>query len=173
VLSLLVAVLPEAAVAPILVFIGLEITGQAFLASPPRHAPAVAVAFVPAAAAMVLIQAGPLLAAVGRSPAELAGDARASWEALLVLGNGFVLTAVLWSWALTAMIDGRQAVAAAVFAAASVAALVGLVHSPLPDGGLFWPWRLPSAVPARVAAAYGVAAALCLFAAGGRGRARG
>src|SRR5213079_311893 len=35
-LSLLVAVLPEAAIAPILVFIGLEITAQGFLASPPR-----------------------------------------------------------------------------------------------------------------------------------------
>src|SRR5439155_524988 len=37
VLSILVTLLPEAAVAPILVFIGLAITAQAFLASPPRH----------------------------------------------------------------------------------------------------------------------------------------
>ena len=36
-LSLLVAVLPEAAIAPILVFIGLEITAQGFLATPPRY----------------------------------------------------------------------------------------------------------------------------------------
>src|SRR5262245_60432488 len=36
VLSILVTLLPEAAVAPILVFIGLEITSQAFLASPSR-----------------------------------------------------------------------------------------------------------------------------------------
>jgi AGZA family xanthine/uracil permease-like MFS transporter len=42
VVSLLVSLLPEAAVAPILIFIGLEITAQAFVASPPRHAPAVA-----------------------------------------------------------------------------------------------------------------------------------
>jgi hypothetical protein len=34
VLSVLVAVLPEAAIAPILVFIGLEITAQGFLATP-------------------------------------------------------------------------------------------------------------------------------------------
>src|SRR5439155_1046271 len=36
-LSVLVSVLPEAAIAPILVFIGLEITAQGFQASPPRH----------------------------------------------------------------------------------------------------------------------------------------
>jgi AGZA family xanthine/uracil permease-like MFS transporter len=39
-ISVLVSVLPEAAVAPILIFIGLEITAQAFTASPARHAPA-------------------------------------------------------------------------------------------------------------------------------------
>ncbi len=38
IVSLLVSLLPDAAVAPILIFIGLQITAQAFLASPARHA---------------------------------------------------------------------------------------------------------------------------------------
>ena len=62
VVALLVRLLPEAAVAPILIFIGLEITAQAFVASPPRHAPAVAVSFMPAVAALVLIEGNLLLA---------------------------------------------------------------------------------------------------------------
>jgi AGZA family xanthine/uracil permease-like MFS transporter len=75
VISLLVSLLPEAAVAPILIFIGLEITAQAFVASPPRHAAAVAISFIPAVAALVLIQGGILLA--GRQgPADLAGAVR-------------------------------------------------------------------------------------------------
>ncbi|HZW72478.1 MAG TPA: hypothetical protein VFF43_02975, partial [Caldimonas sp.] len=74
VLSILVTLLPEAAVAPILVFIGLEITAQAFLASPPRHGAAVALTFIPVAAAVVLIQVGGVLTALGRSPAALRGD---------------------------------------------------------------------------------------------------
>ena len=53
--------------APILIFIGLEITAQAFVASPPRHAAAVALSFIPAVAALVLIEAGPLLAGVGKT----------------------------------------------------------------------------------------------------------
>src|SRR5262249_491168 len=65
VLSLVVAVLPEAAVAPILIFIGLEITAQAFLASPRQHGAAVALAFVPVAAAVVVIQTGSVLSALG------------------------------------------------------------------------------------------------------------
>ena len=40
-------VIPDAAVAPMLVFVGIVITGQAFTATPARHAMAVAVAIIP------------------------------------------------------------------------------------------------------------------------------
>jgi AGZA family xanthine/uracil permease-like MFS transporter len=140
VLSILVAVVPEAALAPILVFIGLEITAQAFQASPRRHGPAVALTFVPVVAAVVLIELGQALAALGKSPADLGGDAGLTYRTLLVLGHGFILTAVLWGWTLVAIIDRRLLVAAAVLAAASLATLVGLMHSPLPGGALFLPW---------------------------------
>jgi AGZA family xanthine/uracil permease-like MFS transporter len=159
-LALLVGALPEAAVAPILVFIGLEITAQAFLASPPRHGPAVALTFVPVAAAVVLIQAGTLIGGLGRSPADLTGDAAATWQALLVLGNGFILTALLWGWALASLLDRRLDVAAALLAVASVATLGGVIHSPLPGGALFWPWAPPAAIVGHVAGGYGLGAVL-------------
>jgi len=164
-LSVLLTALPEAAVAPILIFIGLEITAQAFLASPARHGVAVALAFVPVAAQVVLIEGAALLGGAGRSPADLGGDAAAAWRALLVLGNGFILTALLWAWALVAVVDRRFGVTAALLAAASAATLFGVIHSPLPGGALFWPWAPPSPVTAQVAAAYGVAAAACWLAA--------
>jgi AGZA family xanthine/uracil permease-like MFS transporter len=162
-LSWLVGLLPEAAVAPILVYIGLEITAQAFLASPPRHGPAVAVTFVPVAAAVVLIELGAVLSALGKSAADLTGDAALTHRALLVLGNGFILTSVLWGAALAWIIDRRLLLTAAVFAVASLATLFGLIHSPLPSGALFWPWNVAVAreVAWPVAGAYGVLAALC------------
>jgi AGZA family xanthine/uracil permease-like MFS transporter len=160
-LSFLVTVLPEAVVAPILVFVGLEITAQAFHASPRHHGPAVALAFVPVAAAMVLIQAGGLLAGVGKSPADLTGEAAHTWQALLLLGNGFILTAVVWGAALAAMLDRRLVGAAVAFAAASVATLFGIMHSPAPSGAVFWPWAPPSVEPLRFAGAYGILAVLC------------
>jgi AGZA family xanthine/uracil permease-like MFS transporter len=166
-LSLLVSVLPEAAIAPILVFIGLEITAQGFLASPPRHGAAVALAFVPVAAAVVLIETGGLLAALGASPASLTGEAALAHEALLVLGNGFILTAVVWGWALVAIIERRLGVAGALFAFASLATLFGVIHSPLANGALFWPWAAPSALPQRLAGAYGALAAICWLSARG------
>ena len=160
-LSFLVTLLPEAVVAPILVFVGLEITAQAFHASPRHHGPAVALAFVPVAAAMVLIQAGGLLAGVGKSPADLTGEAAHTWRALLLLGNGFILTAVVWGTALAAMLDRRLTGAAVAFAVASVATLFGIMHSPAPSGAVFWPWAPPGVEPLRFAGAYGILAVLC------------
>ena len=169
VLSLLVAVLPEAAIAPILVFIGLEITAQGFLATPHRHGAAVAITFVPVAAAVVLIESGALLSALGVSPAGLGGEAALGYQALLLLGNGFILTAVLWGWALASIIDGQLGLAGIVFVVASLATLFGVIHSPLATGALFWPWTTPSSMPARLAGAYGVLAALAWLA-GARAR---
>jgi AGZA family xanthine/uracil permease-like MFS transporter len=160
-LAILVGLLPEAAVAPILVFIGLEITAQAFLASPARHGAAVAITFVPVIATVVTLQATGLLAGAGKSAADLVGEARVTWQTLTILGNGFILSAVLWSTALVAIIDRRFSTAGLVFAIASVSVLFGLVHSPAPGGALFWPWRPPGSVPATLAGTYGVLAGIC------------
>jgi adenine/guanine/hypoxanthine permease len=164
-LGALVGLLPEAAIAPILVFIGLEITAQAFHASPQRHGAAVALTFVPVAAAVVLIQVGSLLPSLGKSPADFTGEAGAAYQALLVLGNGFILTAVLWGAALVYIIDRRPGAAALVFVVASLATLCGLVHSPLPSGAVFWPWSAaaPLGVAAPLAGAYGALAGLALL----------
>ena len=172
VVSVLVSVLPEAAVAPILIFIGLEITAQAFVASPARHAAAVALSFIPAVAALVLIEVTSFLASVGRSPGDLAGEGRTAFQHLLVLGNGFIVTALLWGWALASIIDGRLGRAAAVFATCAAATLFGLIHSPLPSGALFWPWSAGGSGALALAAAYGVGAGLLLALAHAQGRTR-
>ena len=162
-ISVLVSVLPEAAVAPILIFIGLEITAQAFIASPSRHAAAIAMSFIPAVAALVLIEVNQFLAAAGRSVADLSSQGQAAYRTLLVLGNGFIVTALFWGWALVAVIDGRFGRAAAVFCACAAATLFGLMHSPLPSGALFWPWAVGQREPMALAAAYGAGAGLLML----------
>src|SRR5262249_27029008 len=96
VISVLLRVVPEAAVAPLLRFVWLDITAQASLATPARHARAVALAFVPVVAALLLIEMGSLLAALGRGPQDLTGEAARTLETIRVLGNGFIFTALLW-----------------------------------------------------------------------------
>jgi len=98
---------------------------------------------------------------LGSPTGGLRGEAAANYQTLLVLGNGFIVTAVLWGWALASIIDHQLRLTAAVFALASVATLVGLIHSPLPSGALFWPWSRPSPIPTALAGSYGLIAAVC------------
>src|SRR5205814_1849236 len=105
------------------------------------------------AAAVVLVETGGLLSALGASPASLTGEAALAHQTLRVLGNGFILTALLWGWTLVAIIERRLGVAGALCAFASLVTLFGVIHSPLADGALFWPWAAPAALPQRLAGA--------------------
>ncbi|MFY9269944.1 MAG: hypothetical protein WAO55_09385 [Candidatus Manganitrophaceae bacterium] len=154
-----VDLLPEAAVAPILLFIGLEITAQAFSATPREHYKAVAFAFLPAIAALVLIEMNGLLGHLGKRPVDLQGEAAQTYQAILLLSNGFVVSSLLWGGALAEIIDRRLSRAALFFAAGGVLTLFGVVHSPFEDGRLFFPWQAGSSEPLLLGAAYGIMAA--------------
>jgi AGZA family xanthine/uracil permease-like MFS transporter len=165
----LVALLPEAAVAPFLVFVGLVIAAQAFEASPKAHAAAVALSFLPAIAALALIQTDGVLAAVGAGVEKLPPQAGEAYAAVRQLANGFIVTALVWGAALAWLADRAYGRAAAALAAGALCTLFGLMHSPLPGGTVFWPWQAGAAT-FRMAAGYlGAAAALLLLARKGRG----
>ena len=129
---------------------------------------------MPVAATVVLIELGPILSALGKSPADLTGEASVAFRALTTLGNGFVLTALLWGSALVFIIERRRLATALVFVLASLATLFGLIHSPLPNGAVFWPGAAGAPVAAilPLAGAYGVLAALSLLGPPARGRAK-
>ncbi len=169
VLSYLVGILPEAAVAPILIFIGVEIVAQAFQATPARHATAVAVAFLPCIANLVFIQMSAVLGSFRRAGTDLTGELGVRFQTITMLGNGFILSALLWGAATALLIDRRLPAAAFTFGLGGAATLFGIIHSPLENGGLFLPWQIPSP-----AAVLGLAGAYFLLAAlvGGLGLAR-
>lgn len=142
----LYVIIPKATVFPILVFIGLEITAQSFHATPQRHFAAVAFACVPALAALGLLYINKLLgdlAPRGVNVEMLSASLRAEVTTIHILASGFIMTSLLWGSALAALIDRKLAIAAGFFAVAALCALFGIIHSPLPDSRLFWPWDLP------------------------------
>ncbi len=157
-LGTVVDLLPEAAVAPILVFIGLEITAQAFAATPKEHYKAVAFAFLPVIAAVILIQLNGLLGHLGKRAADLQGETAITYQALLFLSNGFIVSSLLWGGALAEIIDRRLLRAAAFFGLAGALALFGVIHSPFEDGRLFFPWGMETTRPFMMAVAYGLMA---------------
>jgi AGZA family xanthine/uracil permease-like MFS transporter len=139
--------LPRPALFPILIFVGLEITAQSFHATPNEHYPALALAALPALAYGVLIQVN--IALAGQPP----GDA-ATLQTLRCLGNGFIVTSLLWAAALAALIDGRLVRSGSYLIVAAVCSLFGIIHSPLRDPQIAWPTMLDLPESARFQTPY-------------------
>jgi AGZA family xanthine/uracil permease-like MFS transporter len=167
-------VLPPAAMFPILVFVGLEITAQSFRATPLRHYPALALAALPALAYLALIPLKATLPPSGEVPAAAAQTV----QTLRCLSNGFIITSLLWGASLAALLDHHSRRAALFLAVAGVLALFGVIHSPLPAESIGLPAdilreleHLPTEkmrtvaqfqTPYHWAAAYGLSALLLL-----------
>jgi len=147
----MVELIPRAVLAPILIFIALEIMSQAFTACPARHAPAVAFACFPTIARLLQIK---LSNAAWVAPATFAallvepGTALPELQVIVALGNGFILTAMLWGALLASLIDRQLRSCAAYLVILAGLAGFGVIHSALPEGNLYLPWRL--ALPARL-----------------------
>lgn len=138
-LSFMVDFIPEAAVAPILIFIGLEIMALAFDATPKHHHKAAALAFIPIIGYLVLIQVNNFLGSAGVQVSKLTGEIAHTYQALCVLSNGFILTSLLWASALACIIDRKLNRAALFMGIAAVFSLLGIIHSPFEGGQLFLP----------------------------------
>jgi AGZA family xanthine/uracil permease-like MFS transporter len=165
-IGFIVELIPRAVLAPILIFVALDIMVQAFLACPPRHAPAVAFAFFPTVARLLAIKFGtPDIVPSAHFAEILAKPGKELPEALVTvaLGNGFILTAMLWGAFLAELIDRRLRLASLYLAILSVFTFFGVVHSASPDGVMYLPWRLATtlqrAVPYQFALGYAVLAA--------------
>lgn len=138
--------LPEPALFPILVFVGLEITAQSFRATPQRHYPALALAVLPTLAYLATI---PLKEILGPRPA-VPGRGEVVALTLNCLANGFIITSLLWAAALATLLDGRLRRSAAYLLVAGGCALLSIIHSPLRDAVLDWPWRVTAQLRGQV-----------------------
>jgi AGZA family xanthine/uracil permease-like MFS transporter len=139
--------IPKAAVYPILIFIGLEITSQSFLATPKRHYAAVALACIPALAFLSVHFVGQIFGDATIREAKLSLDTLANSqlkEAITtakLLANGFLISGLIWSSGLAMAIDRRMYKAAAFFVAAGLMTFFGIIHSPLDSNAVFLPFE--------------------------------
>jgi AGZA family xanthine/uracil permease-like MFS transporter len=147
----LYVLIPKPTVFPILIFVGLEISAQSFLATPRRHYTAVVLACVPALAALAMMFVGKVFGDPALIEAKLSIDSiqnkalAAEVQTLRILSNGFIVTSLLWASALAAIIDRRLSIAATFFAVTAAATLFGVIHSPYSDGHMFFPWQIEDA----------------------------
>jgi len=102
-------------------------------------------AFFPAIARLLAIKLGdPMYIAPARFAELMVSTARGLPELALIvaLGNGFIITSMIWGAFLAALIDGRYRAAVMSLLVAAGLSLFGVIHSVEASGGLYWPWAL-------------------------------
>ncbi len=153
-LSLIVGLIPRAVLAPIFIFIGLEIIRQAYREAPDAHSPAVSMSFLPVVANLVIIILAQFLGALEVNPNALPARLQTMFQTLTVLSNGFILTGLLWGSVVAFLIDRKPRPAALCAFLCAVFSLFGFIHSILPTGEIYLPWEAGSNQPFMIALAY-------------------
>lgn len=120
IIAALAAIIPLAAVAPILVFVGMSMVGTAFLSNDKKYYPAVAIAMLPYFANYVMTRfnnnAGEVVAGIS--------------EGIVPLGQGAMFTAILLG-AITVSVIDKNFKQATIFALiAAFLSFVGFMHAP-------------------------------------------
>ncbi|MGV8121895.1 MAG: hypothetical protein AB2L14_19210 [Candidatus Xenobiia bacterium LiM19] len=160
----IVELIPRAVLAPILIFVALDIMEQAFHACPVRHAPAVAFAFFPTIARLVAIQFNGVASNDSIIKTMVTMDPSHPYiiPPILVtvaLGNGFILTAMLMGGFLAELINRRLKQSAIYLFIMALLSFFGIIHSSALSGDMYAPWTLTGPaqlVPYQFATAYAV-----------------
>jgi AGZA family xanthine/uracil permease-like MFS transporter len=132
VISLMVALIPVVAIAPILLYIGMLIGAQAFQETPKRHAPAIVLALTPHVAAWGKVQIDSSLGAAGTSAADIGmdklGQVGVLYEGLQVMGGGAIIGGLVLGAIGVFVIDRKFYKAAAFSCAGAVLTFFGFMH---------------------------------------------
>ena len=147
----IVELIPRAVLAPILIFVALDIMVQAFLACPARHAPAVAFCLLPDDRPAARDQVRDVPRRRQRLPSCSSSAGKELPEVLVTVavGNGFILTAMLWGGFLAELIDRKLKRSALYLGILAVFSFFGVIHSSSPDGNMYLPWTLAAGCSAR------------------------
>jgi AGZA family xanthine/uracil permease-like MFS transporter len=127
--------IPAAAVAPLLVYVGIVITNYAFRAAPPAHGVAIAFALIPHIADLLKKQLDGTIFEVLRQNAapelmnRLASNQGVYLESYSLLSHGAILTGLLWGAMLAFLIDRNLRQAILFSGMAFILSLFGVIHA--------------------------------------------
>ena len=132
IIAVLSSLIPVVAILPILLYIAMLISSQAFQETPHSHAPGVVLALLPQIAAWGKTQIDNALGAAGTNAATVGidklGQTGVLYRGLDILGGGAVLSGIVLG-AIAVFIVERQLMRAAAFAAAgAVLTFFGMIH---------------------------------------------
>lgn len=176
----IVNIIPEAAVSPILIFVGFEITAMAYQMTPKNHNMAVTFAIIPSVLNFGYIKLKVLYLGVTATAASVAAkltspemaDSKAAllsivpfsvqseYPYLEALSQGYIVTAMIWGSVVAFLIDHKTRNAVITLFVGSVFSLFGIIHSATSSGKLYLPWELNNVhqIPYKFAIAYAMLA---------------
>ncbi|HEY6727071.1 MAG TPA: hypothetical protein VI197_23720 [Polyangiaceae bacterium] len=132
IISVMMALIPVVAIAPILLYIGMLIGAQAFQETPARHAPAIVLALSPHVAAWGKVQIDGALGAAGTDAATLGVEKMRQvgvlYEGLTILGGGAIVGGLVLGAIGVFVIDRKFYKAAAFSAAGAALTFFGFMH---------------------------------------------
>jgi AGZA family xanthine/uracil permease-like MFS transporter len=129
--ALILQVVPLEAALPIILWIGIIITAQAFQATPHRHALAVAIGLIPAIAAWALQVVIPAATGPGNFEQTIDRMNQSGFyiHGLIALERGYLISCMLFSSLMVFVIDRKLRTAAAISFLAAGLSAVGLIHA--------------------------------------------
>ncbi|WP_336645148.1 hypothetical protein [Microbacterium sp. USHLN186] len=140
--ALLLSIVPMAAIAPILIYIGIVTAAQSVRETPKVELPVIFVALFPWIANWANSLVGNTLKSVGTNAAEVGADALNAagtyFSGITTLGNGAPLSSLLWGMIAIFAIRNRPLSGALISALAGILALLGIIHAGVPGLPATW-----------------------------------
>lgn len=139
----IIQLIPEAVLAPVLLYIGLEIAIQVFMVCDKKYYPAAILALLPSIARLLEIKfsSNPDLVSMDKLNSMLTTVANGKINdvgAMVTFGNGFIITGTLWATLVYYMIERKIFSVIAVSLVLAVMSLFGIIHSVYLDGSTYW-----------------------------------
>ncbi|WP_220347241.1 hypothetical protein [Microbacterium bovistercoris] len=135
--ALLLSVVPMAAIAPILIYIGIVTAAQSVRETPKVELPVIFIALFPWIANWANSLIGNTLKAAGTNVAEVGADALNGagtyFAGISTLGNGAPLSSLLWGMIAIFAIRNKPGLGAIVAVLAAMLSFFGIIHSPVPS----------------------------------------
>lgn len=157
----IIDLIPEAILAPVLLFIGIEIAIQVFMVCDKKYYPAAILGLFPSIARMVEIQfsSSPVVSMdkVNALLASTTYGKLSAMSAIFTFGNGFIVTGTLLAALVYYLIERRIVAAVVTCVVMALMSLCGIIHSVNMDGSMYWIANLPAAqriIPIEYAGGY-------------------
>lgn len=149
VVGFIVNLVPEAAVAPILLYVAFEIMMQGFVQCNKKYFSPILFAFLPSIARLLQIKLtdGSLINA-DKLQLDMFNVTHGFSDHLIIvaMGNGFIVTGILWAAVLCFAIDKKVVKGFICCVILSILSYFGIIHSVFISGQIYFPSTLPPGV---------------------------